>query len=233
MANLESHPPVRTDVVEPQREKKVEMKRKTSIGGVAIETLGAVTALVLSIIGLAGLMPIDLAAISAIAAGVALLFEGLSVGAQLRPASAEILPRDATTGEIGVEALAGLGGIILGILALARIDTFTLLPVSALVLGVGLLFAVHPLSEVTHVGDVYYDRSDTKEEVLRGAATTASGAHALAGLAAIVLGIIALVTSISVVTYSLVAFLVLGATVLLGSAAVGGKLVGYFTRRGV
>lgn len=233
MANLETHPPVRTDVVEPEREKKVEMKRKTSIGGVAIETLGAVTALVLSIIGLAGLYPIDLAAISAIAAGVALLFEGLSVGTQLRPRSAEILPRDATSGEIGVEALAGLGGIVLGVLALARIDTFTLLPVAALVLGVGLLFAVHPLSEVTQASDVYYDRTDTKQEVIHGAATTASGAHALAGLAAIVLGIIALVTSISVVTYSLIAFLVLGATVLLGTAAIGGRLVGYFQHRGV
>jgi len=89
------------------------------------------------------------------------------------------------------------------------------------VLGVGLLFAVHPLSEVTH----------EREEAIHGAATTASGAHALAGLAAIVLGIVALVTNLSVVMYALVAFLVLGATVLLGSAAVGGKLVGYFERR--
>jgi hypothetical protein len=229
MANLETHPPVRTDVVEPQREKKVEIKRKTSIGGVAVETLGAVTALVLSIIGLAGLFPLDLAAISAIAAGVALLFEGLSVAAQLRPASAELVPREATTGEIGVEALAGLGGIVLGILALAHIDAPALLPISALVLGTGLLFAVHPLTEVTNE-NVYYDRSDTKQEVIHGAATAASGAHALAGLAAIVLGIIGLVTNTPSLAYSLVAFLVLGATVLLGSAAVGGKLAGYFQR---
>jgi hypothetical protein len=224
MANIETHEPIRNV------DKRVEIKRKTSIGGVAVETLGAVTALVLSILGLAGIYPVDLASVAAIGAGVALLFEGLSVAAQLHPRSAEVLPREPAAGEVGVEALAGLAGITLGILSLARIDTLTLLPVSALVLGGGLLFATHPLAEVTNATS-FYDRGDTKAEVLHGAATTASGAHALAGIAAIVLAIVALVTTTgSVITYSLVAFLVLGATVLLGSAAVGGKLAGYFQR---
>ncbi len=230
MANIETHEPIRTTVVEDRdRDKKVEIKRKTSIGGVAVETVGAVTALVLAILGLAGIYPVDLAAVAAIGAGVALLFEGLAVAAQLRPYSSDVMPREPAAGEVGVEALAGLAGITLGILALARIDTLVLLPVAALVLGGGLLFATHPLAEVTNATN-FYDRGDTKTEILHGAATTASGAHALAGIAAIVLAIVALVATSSVITYSLVAFLVLGATVLLGSAAVGGKLAGYFQR---
>ena len=225
MANIEVHPPVRGGV-ETDREKKIEIKRKSSIGGVAAEVLAAVGAVVLAIIGLAGLFPVDLAGVAAIAAGAALLFEGFAVGAQLRPHSAVVAPREPATGEIGVEALAGLGGIALGIIALAGAATFVLLPVASIVLGAGLMFAVHPLTEVTHATE-YYEGIDTKTEVMHGAGAGISGIHAFAGVAAIVLGIVGLVIPNPVVTYTLVAFLIIGGTVMLGSAAVGTKLGGY------
>ena len=228
MANIEVHPPVHRGGVETEteREKKVELKRKSTIGGVAVEVLAAVGALVLSIIGLAGLFPVDLAGVAAICAGAALLFEGFSVAAQLRPDSSVIAPKAPETGEIGVETLAGLGGIALGIIALAGAATFVLLPITAIVLGAGLLFAVHPMTEVTHATE-YDDYQDTKTKVIHGAAAGASGVHAFAGVAAIVLGIIGLVLRSQITVYSLVSFLIIGGTVMLGSAAVGGKLAGY------
>lgn len=232
MANIEVHPPVHRGGVETKetdREKRIELKRKGTIGGVAVEVLAAVGAVVLAIIGLAGVFPVDLAAVAAICAGTALLFEGLSVAAQLHPRSSVIAPREPVTGEVGVEALAGLGGIALGIIALAGAATFTLLPITAIVLGAGMLFAVHPLTEVTHATE-YNDYDDTKTEVMHGAAAGISGIHAFAGVAGIVLGIIGLVMPNSVTTYSLVTFLILGGTVMLGSAALGGKLAGYLHR---
>ena len=227
MANIEVHPPVRGGVeTESEREKKIEIKRKSSIGGVAVELLAAVSAVVLAIIGLGGLFPVDLAGVAAIAAGTALLFEGLSVGAQLHPRSPVIATREPITGEVGVEAIAGLAAIALGIIALAGAATFVLLPVAAIVLGAGLLFAVHPLTEVTHATE-YYEGLDTRTQVMHGTGAGISGVHAFAGVAAIVLGIIGLVMQSSIVTYSLVSYLIIGGTVMLGSAAVGGKLAGY------
>lgn len=230
MANIEVHPPVRGGIeTESDREKKIEIKRKSSIGGVAVEVLAAVGALVLAIIGLGGLFPVDLAGVAAIAAGTALLFEGLSVGAQLHPQSPVVMTKEPIVGEIGVEALAGLSGIVLGIIALAGAATFVLLPIAAMVLGAGMLFAVHPLTEVTHATE-YYEGLDTRTQVMHGTGAGISGVHAFAGVAAIVLGIIGLVMQSSIVTYSLVSFLIIGGTVLLGSAAVGGKLAGYLRR---
>jgi len=227
MANIEVHPPMHGGV-ETEHEKKIEMKRKSGIGGVAVETLAAVGAVVLSIIGLAGLFPVEVAAVAAIAVGVALLFEGMAIAVELRPHSEAFAPKTGTAGEIGVESLAGLGAITLGIIALVGVASpFVLLAVTAIVVGAGLIFAAHPLAEATHSLH-FYATDDRRTEVMRGAAATASGAHAFAGVSAVVLGIIGL-TMPAMLSLSLVAFLAVGGTLMLGSAAVGGRLAGYLS----
>jgi hypothetical protein len=218
MANVDVHAPAPAGVEE-QRKREVMKKKVPIVGGVATEAIAAVGAAIVAIIGLTGLFASDLAAIAAIALGVALVFQGLAVGAQLSRGT-NVLPRvEPEAAEIGVEAIAGLAGVTLGILALAGVAPHTLLSVAAIVLGAGEMFAVHPLSEAIETGS----------EAVRRVSASASGAHAFAGVSAVVLGITALAMP-DVVQLPLVAFLVMSGTLLLAGAAIGGRLLGYLRR---
>jgi len=63
--------------------------------------------------------------------------------------------------------------------------------------------------------------------VARAAVTSAAGIQVLAGLAAVVLGILALITTFAPYTWTLsaVGVLVLGATLLLSGAAISGRMM--------
>jgi hypothetical protein len=99
-----------------------------------------ISAVVLSILGLAAVLPVMLAGIAIIAAGASLLFEGLAVGASSGVAH-DGHERTGMMSGVGAEAIAGLATIALGVLALVRIDPNILLPVAAIVLGTGVLFS--------------------------------------------------------------------------------------------
>lgn len=212
--------------------KREDIKTRTSLGGSAVESIMGAAAVVLAVIGLAGMYPVMLASIAAICVGAALLFEGLALGAHYYDENRHNVRGELEVGEIGVEAMAGIAGIVLGILALVdAVSPWTLLPIAALVMGGGLIFGTGALAVATRQRffDAPGTTNDKTEQMTRVAQGTAPGAHAFAGVASVVLGIIALVV-MSTMAMSLVAFLVMGATLLLSSAAVGGRMLAAFRR---
>ena len=188
------------------------------------ELLLACGAVVVSILGFAGVFRNDLAAIAVIGLGVMLLFQGANVVLRytelLYEAGASNKARVAEVSRgITAELLAGVAGIVLGILALLRIVPMTLMSVAVIIYGGTLL--------LTSGESVWLTPFSTENEVVRqlmhSMSLVAAGGQVLVGLAAVVLGILGLV-GIMPITMILVALLATGASMLLGSSFVGGFL---------
>jgi hypothetical protein len=199
-----------------------ESMARMAATGSGAEAVAGAGALVLAILGLAGMLPMILASIAVIAAGAAFLFQGAAVAARHRR-----LALEAGGGEVEIEAgmsaeiLGGLAGITLGILALIGIATIPLLAISAIVFGGTLLFgspAIYRASRAEHEAVVL-------DVIARETAAGAAGAQALVGVGAITLGILALIGLVPH-TLVLVAVLSVGSAALLSGGALTSKMVG-------
>ncbi len=228
MANVELHteearkPPARAETT----------TREVAAGGSFVEAIAGTGAVILAVLGLAGVLPVTFASIAMIALGGALLLEGGSIGARLYVAMSregQEVPSD-LMGGLGAESLAGIAALALGVLALIGVDTMVMLTAAAIVLGAGLLFGSAATWRVNYPRISGYARSDTAGYVAREAVHAASGAHALVGIGAIILGVLAALGN-SPLTLTLVAVLAIGGAIVLSGAAIGGRfLVGF--RRG-
>jgi len=123
-------------------------------GGVTLEFLGGLGVLVLGILALLTIAPMRLLSIGVIAYGVTLL---LSAGTMARLNSIDAfnepgerhqahLMSEAVMGSTALEMLAGVGGIVLGILALIGIHALTLILIAILGFGAAILLAGSALS---------------------------------------------------------------------------------------
>jgi hypothetical protein len=168
-------------------------------GGSVAETVGGIAAVVLTILALLKVIPVELTAIAAIVVGAALFCEGGTIASAYRRALFRG-GQSQTTAEIGggitVEFLAGLAGLVLGILALFLNVGATLLAAAVIVLGAAMLVS---------------SRLPTGRD--EAAATPANG-QAMIGLAAVILGILAFGSASSIVLIE-VALLCLGVGVLM------------------
>src|SRR5574337_677147 len=117
-------------------------------------------------------------------------------------------------------ALAGAAAVVLAILGLADIEPHYMLAIAAIVVGAALLAqAGFVAAEASTIAGAEQLGRTGKAEFEGGIS-----AEALAGGAAIVLGILALV-GFSPMVLNLVALLAIGAAILLGGAALGGRAV--------
>jgi hypothetical protein len=193
---------------------------------------GAAT-VVIAILALAGTLPGYLAAIATIVFGVALIAQGGAVATRFRQllretAPYEIDPRAELGGGMGAELVGGATGIVLGVLSLIGVNAGVLLPIAVIVFGGALLLGS---SSTMDLGTFTVPGAQERfAQVARQAFVAASGTQALVGVAAIVLGILALV-GLDPLVLTLVALLVLGAAVLLGGAALSGRMAGLLIRR--
>lgn len=188
--------------------------------GSTIEALGGAAAVILTILGLAHVATESMMAIAAIVLGGSLFLQGGLVAAEYN----EILSRfeggpfAEFGGGLGAEALAGVSGILLGILALFGLEAQTLMAVAAIVLGGGLVLSSGVASRLNSV----------KIEIAKGSAEAKSAAHEavygasftqiLVGLGAVVLGVLALLSIASTVLI-LVALLAIGVSTLFSGGA--------------
>jgi hypothetical protein len=197
---------------------------KTVATGASAEAVAGAGALILAIIGLAGLYPMILTAIAVIAAGTGLLFQGAAAAARISSLAREVHADhpEATIGTgLSAEIVGGLGGIVLGILALVGVVPLPLLSISAIVFGGTLLFgspAVYTVSKAQTGPET------SGEHVMRETAAGAAGAQALIGIGSATLGILALL-GLAPLTLVLVAVLAVGASSLLSGGALTGKMV--------
>jgi len=211
--------------LEPEREKSIKVVAGSSI----TEALCGAATVVLAIVGLASttLPPGDVASVATIVFGVALMALGAAIAARYSRLLRETAPYgwDARTelgSGMGAELVGGAAGIVLGILGLIGLGTPTLIPIAVIIFGGALLLGSGAAAEVSSLS-----APTTHEQfahIARQASVAASGAQVLVGLGAIVLGILALV-GITPVASTLVALLVLGASVVLSGGAVSSRMV--------
>jgi hypothetical protein len=170
-------------------------------GSSAMAAIVSLAVIALAIVGLAGELSAPLAAIATIVVGAAILIEGgaweagalsfQTAAGQTRQAALKEMP--------SAEALGGIAGIVLGILALLGVAPATLLSVAVLVFGGTLLLS----------GSAFPERA--------WAAGPADGRFLL-GLSVTVLGLLAVI-GIAQLSLILVGLLVLGVAGLFGGSA--------------
>jgi hypothetical protein len=181
--------------------------------GLLTEGAAGVAVIVLAIVALAGVSTHVLASIAAIVIGGGLMMQAMNSAAeQFRPlavpATAVAVQRTELSGDVLVDCLCGVAGIVLGILALVGAGGTALLSAALIVYGGALL-----------VGGAASAR-------LPGLVAP-SGMEMLIGLAAVVLGIISVLMA-GAAMLVLIGFLAVGAALLLVSAAFGNAVTQFF-----
>lgn len=195
----------------------VSAREMAGYGGFA-DAVGGIATVVLAIIGLSGVYPDVLLSIAVIVFGVALLVEGGALLTEFAGFESETAAGQVgSSGGLSALFLVGAAGIILGVLALIGIHASVLNSAAIIAFGAALVLSSNAVASLnglkmatTRVGLM---RSGA--EVLAGdVASGAAGMQALAGVAAIVLGILA-ETGHFPAALSNVALIVLGGTLIL------------------
>lgn len=201
---------------------EVRRSAKRIARGFSADAATSAAAVVLAILGLASIAPSYMLPIAIILLGAALLLKGGSVASRFQELSYETGPGREAEMELGsgmsAEVLAGGAGIVLGILALINIVPVTLAAVAVIAFGGALLLGggeTHRLSRL-HWPRQHWDERSV--HTARMTAESAAGGESLVGIAAVVLGILAL-TGVNPVVLVFVAVLCLGGVELVSGFA--------------
>ncbi len=224
--DIAAHASTQTEVFEVQKSLKTVM-----FGSLAEGSAGG-SAIALAIIGLAGIVPSMMVAISTIAIGGALLCEGGAIATRFSSLLLATSKGQWDTSELGggmtAEFLGGVAGAILGILGLLNMVPMVLIPVAAIVYGSALILGSGATVRLNSLLISHSEEHKIAKEVAREAVIAAAGIQVLIGLGSIVLGILAL-TGISPLYLSLVAMLAVGFADFLSGTAVGGRMLSAFS----
>jgi hypothetical protein len=199
-----------------------------------VDAIGGIATIVLAIVALAGIAPATIPAIATIVFGAALLIQG---GAMLSEYSHIIFPAGAANasveqfggGSLSAVFLVGAAGVVLGVLALLGIAPASLTAIAVIAFGSALVLSSN---SVRHLYLLKASASrmagaQVAGEFLAGEMSASSaGVQTLAGLTAIILGILA-VSGHDPAVLTLVALLVLGATVVLTGSTLSGLVLGF------
>lgn len=197
-----------------------------------IDAAGGIATVALAIIGLAHTVPDLMLAIATIVFGGALLIQA---GAMLSEYAQLMTPEAGSTasvGEFGGGSLSGLflaggAGIVLGILSVVGIDPPVLTSCAVIAFGAAMIVAANSVLHLHQAKRVTAAASQQTAEILANEMSFGSASvQALAGIAAIVLGIIAL-SGGNTVVLPLVALLVLGATLIVAGTSVSATVMGF------
>ncbi len=204
-----------------------------SYGGF-VDALGGIATIVLAIIGLAGVKSIDLLSIATIVFGAALLIQG---GAMLSEyAGLDATDAGTSSGGGGLASLFGVGvaGIVLGVLALLGVLPAILNSVAVIAFGGALVIsasAVWALLTSRSMAARFEARNTMLQRVTAEIAAGSSGVQAMGGLAAIVLGILA-VSGVYTDVLALVALLVVGAAIVMTGSTLSATVMGFMRPMG-
>ncbi len=208
-----------------------EATERVAAGSSLAEVIAGAAGIVLPILGLVGVLPLTLASVAFIAIGAGMLLQGgalsaqskslMGLAGQSRSDSAELI------GGMSAEVLGGAAVSALGVLALLRVAPETLLPIAAIVAGGAMVLAAGTTARLASARFGTASMDATKHHVLQESVRAAAGAEVLAGLAAIVLGILVLAnvgTAHDQLTLALVSALALGGTLFLNGTTVGARM---------
>ena len=199
-------------------------------GGSIAEAVGGIAVGVLAIISLAETTPSAvLTSIATIVLGVVLLAEGGTIAAEFsRLVGFKVEP--GPEGSLGVggmtlELFAGIGLVVLGILALIGVATEVLIACAVIVAGAALVLRSGPLLEMSDLRNQAGEFPETHRKLVHVSASGAVSVQVLAGVAAIVLGILALTNMrMYELMFGDIGLLVMAGAVTLGSGIVTGTM---------
>ncbi len=199
--------------------------------GLLSEGAAGIATIVLAVIALAGTAATALASIVTIVIGVGLMAQAFNSAAERSKA---ILASSVSTaqsaevgGEVMVYASTGITGIVLGILALVGINAAHLVPAALIVFG-GALLLSGAIEMVPRTVPVASPTGGPVQIVSYPGSAATGGLEIMVGIAAIVLGILALIFMSSWVLV-LVGFIAIGAAMLMVSATFSGAVTRLFT----
>jgi hypothetical protein len=202
--------------------------------GGLVDVLGGIATAVLAIIALTGFAPAVLGGIATIVFGAALIVQA---GTLLSEYSSLTLPSGAAASE-GLESLGGdavtamfvvgASGVVLGVLALLGIASAVLIPAAVIAFGAALVLSASSARHLYHLQRALRRAAlaQSGTELLAGRMASGSGGvQLLTGLAAMVLGILA-VSGVNTDPLTLVALLVMGITVIMTGSTLSGMVMG-------
>jgi hypothetical protein len=201
-------------------------------GGLA-DAIGGIATVVLAILALAGVHREIVLPIAVIVFGAALLIQGATMLSEYASITFPAGSTGASSEQFGVGSLSslflvGLAGIVLGILALLGISPEILTAIAVISYGSALMLTSNAVRHL-YMLQSSANRSGAPRagtELLAGEmASGSAGVQMLAGLASLVLGILAVLGVNDILT--LAALIVLGATVILTGSALSGLVIGF------
>lgn len=195
-------------------------KYSSRVMGLSIlESLVGLIVVALAIIGLARVAPVDLVSVATIIVGCALLFQGGVQRIRFTSLSEEMGHRGFESSVSVIEFIAGVVAIVFGILSVFDYAPRTLIPISAIIIGVAFLIQSSMGTRLDALETTYYGASDWNRQMNTTLAGIAGNVLGLVGFAAIALGIIAL-TGVVPIILSLIAILSIGAVHIIHGTAV-------------
>ncbi len=197
--------------------------------GGLVDAIGGIATVVLAIIGLAGVHTDVLMPIAVIVFGAALLIQGGTMLSELAAVPGFVGAEQIGSSGISTVFLVGAAGIVLGVLALIGIVAGTLVSVSVIAFGAALLISSNSVRQLCTLRAAAASAVEAASVTAFVAGEMASGSAAvqlLAGLTAIVLGILAVV-GIHAGTLVASALIVLGAAVVLSGSTLTGVVMGF------
>ena len=208
-----------------------------AFGGV-MDAIGGIATAVLAIIGLAGWRPELLAGVATIVFGAALLIQGgtlLSEYSQVfTPAGALQTASDAFGGD-GLAAMfpVGIAGVVLGILALLGVASYALTSISVIAFGAALMLSAQSVRRLYRMQAELRRASvgayPVREFLAGEMASGSAGIQFIAGLGALVLGIIAVVMAATMRSemLTLVGLLIVGLTNIISGSTLSGLVLSF------
>ena len=194
--------------------------------GLLTEGAAGIAVIALAVIALAGISAGALAAIATIVIGVGLIVQAFNSAAENLKIATAGAGGD-LGGEVMVDVLCGVTGIVLGVLALVGVNMVHLVPSALIVFG-GALILGGATSMRPRSMPLVAAGSEPRIVSVAGSAAT-GGMEVLIGIAAIVLGILSLILAGSWALV-LVGLLAVGAALLLVSATFSGAMLRMLTR---
>lgn len=220
----------------PPRSESVRRALAVESSGAATESMGGVAVVILAILALVGVMPMALTAIAGIVFGAALLIEGAALASRHTSLMTAATASEPAMLEFGAgmssEVVAGIAGIVLGVLALVGVAPRPLLATLVIVGGAGLMFSAGSVRELNEISAAINHLGLAPRRISRSAVNSAIGAQLFSGLAALTLGVLALIPRVGAnLVLTMVGLLVLGAAEMLTGSALSGRLLGVLNRR--
>jgi hypothetical protein len=194
----------------------------TSQVGPMTEGAAGIAVIVLTILGLAAVSPNILTSVATIVIGVGLFIEAANTGIEYQRVTGQAMQAGAVQtaqmgADVSVEVLAGVAGVVLGVLALIGAGgVMHLLPAALIAFGGAMLLAGFSATSVGMVSGMN-PATGAPAVSMQSELAPARGLQVLAGITAIVLGILAYTVAAGG-TLLIVGMLVIGAALLATSA---------------